>query len=185
MGTTWNLHNKYGGKGYQYMEESCCLRYQWYWKHVTNALMINTTRSSKNHIEHAQAFKMELQYFSAHDNGGKFHFNKTPLEPLGTNIILHKKPNIRHTWGQHGLQGWYIGPVVEHYQFYKVYIYNIRWERIKKKVKLFPDNTTMPGIYSTNEATHTVTEMTIALKNPALADLFSPLGTYQLMHLEN
>ena len=45
---------------------------------------------------------------------GNFDFNKTPLAPPGTKFIVHKKPNRSHTWGQHGIQGWYIGPLVEH-----------------------------------------------------------------------
>ena len=61
---------------------------------------------------------------------GNFDLKKTPLEPPGTRVIGNENPNIRHTWGYNGVQGWYIGPGVDHYLFYKVYIYNTRAESI-------------------------------------------------------
>ena len=46
---------------------------------------------------------------------GNFDFNKSPLLPLGTKIILHTKPGKRASWDFHGEQGYYIGPAIKHY----------------------------------------------------------------------
>ena len=46
----------------------------------------------------------------------RFDFNKTPLEPPVTNVIVHDKTNRRRTRGQHVVQGRHIGPAVEHYR---------------------------------------------------------------------
>ena len=46
---------------------------------------------------------------------GQFDFNRTPLAPPGTKIVIHLKPTQRPSWGFHGQQGWYVGPAMDHY----------------------------------------------------------------------
>merc|ERR1711884_545352 len=41
---------------------------------------------------------------------GPFDFNKTPLAPPGTKLVIHKKPANRKSWDFHGEDGYYIGP---------------------------------------------------------------------------
>ena len=53
---------------------------------------------------------------------GAFDFNRTPLEPPGTRVIVHETPNNRRTWSPHGVDGWYLGPAPDHYQCHRVYI---------------------------------------------------------------
>ena len=91
-------------------------------------------------------------------------FKKTSLAPPGRKVIFHEKSNRRCTWGHNGVHGWYLGPAVEHYRCYKVYISNTRAELITNTVELFLDNTTIPGIYSTNAANHSATDLIITLK---------------------
>jgi hypothetical protein len=52
------------------------------------------------------------------------------MAPAGTIIIAHETPNRRRTWTPHGQDGWYIGPALEHYQCYIVYIKKTRGERL-------------------------------------------------------
>ena len=59
---------------------------------------------------------------------GTFDYNRTHLAPPGTKVIVHNKPNRSRTWVQHGVQGYYIGPKIEHYRCYKVFISNTRAE---------------------------------------------------------
>jgi hypothetical protein len=47
---------------------------------------------------------------------GTFDYNKTPLAPPGTKVIIHEKPQQRKTWDPHGTEGWYLGPAMEHYR---------------------------------------------------------------------
>ena len=105
---------------------------------------------------------------------------KKTLAPPRTKFILHENTNIRLTWVQHGIQGWYIGPSVENYQCYKVYISNTRSERITETVELFTDNTMIIGISSTNAATHIETDLIKALKNLSPASLFDTFGIKNL-----
>jgi hypothetical protein len=60
---------------------------------------------------------------------GQYDFNRAPIAPPGTIIIAHEKQNRRRTWAPHGQDGWYIGPSLQHYQCYTVYINKTRGER--------------------------------------------------------
>ena len=46
---------------------------------------------------------------------GNCDFNKTPLAPPGTKIIIHDKLGQRKYWDPRGVEGWYLGPYMEHY----------------------------------------------------------------------
>ena len=40
---------------------------------------------------------------------GAFDFNRTPLAPPGTQVIVHETHDNRRTWAPHGVDGWYLG----------------------------------------------------------------------------
>ena len=61
---------------------------------------------------------------------GAFNFNRTPMGPPGTRVLLHQLPEARGTWAPYAVPGWYIGPAFEHYQCYRVYITKTAKERI-------------------------------------------------------
>ena len=68
---------------------------------------------------------------------GTFDFNRTPLAPPGTRAIVHEKPTQRCTWALHGIDGWYIGPALDHYQCYRVWIPSTHAERIADTIQFF------------------------------------------------
>jgi hypothetical protein len=47
---------------------------------------------------------------------GHFDFNRIPVAPPGTRIIAHEKPDKRASWDPHGLDGYYLGPALDHYR---------------------------------------------------------------------
>jgi hypothetical protein len=53
---------------------------------------------------------------------GHFDFNRTPMAPLGTRVIEHEKPYQRASWDAYGVDGYYLGPALDHYRCYQVYI---------------------------------------------------------------
>jgi hypothetical protein len=69
---------------------------------------------------------------------GQYDYNRVQMAPPGTRIIAHETPNRRRTWAQHGQYGWYIGPTLEHYRCYIVYISKTRSERVVETVGFFP-----------------------------------------------
>jgi len=40
------------------------------------------------------------------------------MAPSGTKVIVYETPTQRSTWAPHGLNGFYVGPALEHYQWY-------------------------------------------------------------------
>jgi hypothetical protein len=68
---------------------------------------------------------------------GQYDFNRAPMAPPGTRIIAHETPSRRRTWVPHGQDGWYIGPALEHYRCYTVYITKTRSNRIAETVEFF------------------------------------------------
>jgi hypothetical protein len=82
---------------------------------------------------------------SAHQMlNGTFDYNRTPMAPPGTKIIVHEKPNQRRTWDPHGVDGWYLGPATGHYRCYRVFINKTRAERITDTVEFLPHEIEMP-----------------------------------------
>ena len=84
---------------------------------------------------------------------GNFDYNRTPLAPPGTKVVLHEKPSQRGTWAPHGLDGWYVGPAMDHYRCYQVYVPTTRALRIVDTIEYFPiryiSRTPRPPTFST------------------------------------
>ena len=53
-------------------------------------------------------------------------------------------PKERGTWAPHGVEAWYIGPALEHYRGYKVYVPETRAQRISHMLEWFPKHVSMP-----------------------------------------
>ena len=79
---------------------------------------------------------------------GWFNYNATPLDPPGTQIVVHEKNTVRGTWAAHGVKVWYLGPSMEHYRYHCVYITKTRGERNTDCVDFFSRNTPLPYNYS-------------------------------------
>jgi hypothetical protein len=53
---------------------------------------------------------------------GNFDFNKTPLAPPGTRVVVHVTPNQRANVASHGINGWWVGPSKGHCRCHKCHI---------------------------------------------------------------
>jgi hypothetical protein len=111
---------------------------------------------------------------------GNFDYNRTPLAPPGTKVLIHETPAHRRTWDPHGVDGWYIGAAPEHYRCHRVYVTKTRAERIAKTVEFFPHQCAMPKTSSADAATRAAQDLIHALDNPSPAAPFATLGADQL-----
>jgi hypothetical protein len=68
---------------------------------------------------------------------GQYDFKRAPMAPPGTRTFAHETPERRRTWAPHGQDGWYIGPTLEHYRCYMVYITKTISNRIVETVGFF------------------------------------------------
>jgi hypothetical protein len=107
---------------------------------------------------------------------GQYDFNRAPMAPPGTRIIAHDTPSRRQTWAPHGQDGWYIGPALEHYRCYKVYITKTRGERIVETVDFFPEKITLLFPSPQDLATQAAVDLTHALLHPQPARPFCKVG---------
>jgi hypothetical protein len=115
---------------------------------------------------------------------GQYDFNRAPMAPPGTRIIAHETPNRRSTWDPHGQDGWYLGPALEHYRCYTVYITKTRGSRIVETVEFFPEKFTLPFPTPQDLATKAATDLTIALLHPQPAGPLYQVGDAQTLALE-
>ena len=70
---------------------------------------------------------------------GNHDFNRIPLAPPGTKIIIHSKPGERGSWDYHGKEGWYIGPAFHHYCCLTVFMPDTHAERITDTATFIPN----------------------------------------------
>jgi hypothetical protein len=110
-------------------------------------------------------------------------FNRAPMAPPGTKVIIHEKPTQRGTWAPHGVQGWYLGPAPEHYTCHQVYVTKTAAERTSDTVEFFPERCIMPRLSSTDTIVKSAIDLIDALRNPSPAAPFAKLGEEQLVAL--
>jgi hypothetical protein len=114
---------------------------------------------------------------------GQHAFNRAPLAPPGTRNIPHETPGKRKMWAPHGQDGWYIGPALEHYRCYTVYITKTRSRRVVETVEFFPHQFKVPFPSSRELATQAAADLTHALLNPQPAGPFCQVGDEQSVAL--
>jgi hypothetical protein len=83
---------------------------------------------------------------------GAFDYNRTPIAPPGIKVLVHEKPATRGTWAPHAVEGWYLGPALNYYRCYRVWIWETSAERISDTLAWYPTKVTMPAASSTDEA---------------------------------
>jgi hypothetical protein len=115
---------------------------------------------------------------------GQYDFNRAPMAPPGTRIIAHETPNRRRTWAPHGQDGCYIGPALEHYRCYTVYVTKTRGERVVEKVDVFPEKLTLPFPSARDVATQAAAELIHALLHTQPAGPFCKVGDKQTIALK-
>jgi hypothetical protein len=98
------------------------------------------------------------------------------MAPPGTRIIAHETPNRRRTWDPHGQDGLYLGPDLEHYRCYTVYITKTRGDRIVETVDLISEKITLPFPSPQDLATQAAVDLTRALLHPQPAGPFCQVG---------
>jgi hypothetical protein len=137
-------------------------------EHATTTL--NLLRPSR--INHRLSAQAQLH--------GAFDYNRTPLAPPGSKVLIHETPINRRTWDPHGVDGWYLGAAPEHYRCHRVYVNNTQAERIAKTIEFFPYNCAMPKTSSADAATRAALDLISALENPTPAAPFATIGNEQL-----
>jgi hypothetical protein len=96
------------------------------------------------------ASRLHPQLSAAAHYHGLIDYNKEAFGPPGCKIVAHEKPAQRRTWAAHGQPGWFMGPAMKHYQCQNIYITAAASERIVDTLDVFPHNSPMPQMSSTD-----------------------------------
>ncbi len=69
---------------------------------------------------------------------GRYDWNQYPLAPLGCKAVVYKDGDTRGLWALRGIDGWYLGPSMDHYRCDILHIPETRGYQISGSTKLFP-----------------------------------------------
>ena len=107
-------------------------------------------------------------------------FERTPLALLGYKVQINEIPHQRCTYDPNSVNGWYLGPEVNHYRSYTWYNIFTQEEILHYIQYLFYHIfMKMPSFSSRDMAIHTVAYMEKALQTPQLESPFQ-VGESQL-----
>ena len=77
---------------------------------------------------------------------GPYNWNHYPLAPLGCKAIIYEDGDTRGSWASRGVDGWYLGPSLDHYRCDMYYVHETRVYRISGTTKLFPQHCQLPDM---------------------------------------
>eukprot|EP00957_Ditylum_brightwellii_P001675 129930-Ditylum_brightwellii.AAC.1 len=104
----------------------------------------------------------------------QFDYNKTPIAPPGTRALIYKDPNKCLSWTPHSVEGWCVGPAMEHYQCYCFHIPSTGGHQIAVTAEFFPQHCRIPAFLSADAATVAANNLIEDLQCPVLASPFAP-----------
>jgi hypothetical protein len=117
---------------------------------------------------------------------GNFDFNKTPLAPPGTQVLVHLKPDQRPSWAYHGEDGWYVGPSMHHYRCVQCFMPTTSRVRDVDTVKCFLATIPFPTISTKDYLKQAAGDILAILRNPPVNWHFLTYGdatTNALVHI--
>ena len=94
---------------------------------------------------------------------GTYNYDATPLAPPGCKTIAFESPQTRRTFAPHGVHAWYIGPSLEHYRCYKIYVPKTRAERVCDTVSFHSHLCQAPVLQPLDVAVIAANDLTKAL----------------------
>ncbi len=106
---------------------------------------------------------------------GPYDWNRYPLAPLGCKVVVYEDRDTRGSWASRGVDGWYLGPSMDHYRCDIYYIPETQAYRISGSTELFPQHCQLPDMTPhqisralTDGLTDRATEVTHTLKGKCL-----------------
>jgi hypothetical protein len=96
-------------------------------------------------------------------HGGSHNFRTQPIAPAGIKVVIHDKPSAHASWASHGVEGFYLGPALQHYRCYHVYVPSTSTTRVSDTVQWFPHGFLMPDPSPHDIATAAIADLSDAL----------------------
>ena len=92
-------------------------------------------------------------------------------------IIVHERPQDRGSWSPHGIDGWYVGPALNHYCCHRTYIPATNAIRISDTVSWVPHGIKMPTSSATDLIVAAAKDLTHALQQTTQSPILPPANT--------
>ena len=73
-----------------------------------------------------------------------YNWNQYPLAPLGCKAVIYKDGDVRGSWASRGVNGWYLGPSIDHYRCVVYYFPETRAYRMS--TELLPHHCQLPTL---------------------------------------
>jgi hypothetical protein len=97
-------------------------------------------------LNHLVSFKPRPNVSAYHGmHGHTWDFMAHPLAPFGTKVCIYVSASDRRSWDYHGLPGFYLGPAINHYRAFNVYVTATESQRVAESLDWFPAPYKMPG----------------------------------------
>ena len=75
---------------------------------------------------------------------GPYNWNRFPLAPPVCKAVIYESSAARGSWGSRGMDAWYLGPSLDHYQYNHYFVPETRAYRISRSALLFPQHCQVP-----------------------------------------
>jgi Reverse transcriptase (RNA-dependent DNA polymerase) len=100
---------------------------------------------------------------------GQFDFDRTPLGPPGCRVRAHEKPTARETWAPHAVDGWYIGPALDSYRCFRIWVWETKRERVCDTLSWHPSKVPVPAVQPIDELRAALKDIMRAIVKPPTA----------------
>ena len=118
---------------------------------------------STYNILHAWSRNPKLSAYEGF-HGHPYDFNAHPIAPIGTKVVIFENPDMRSSYGAHGIDGWYLGPSTKHYRSYRVLPKSTLTPRVSDTLAWHPATVHMPGSSPLDLISVALQDLTSALK---------------------
>ena len=118
-----------------------------------------------------------LIFHSTYGTNFYHYFDKTPLAPPGIKVLTHERAEGREYFAVLSARGYYVGPCLNHYRCYNMWIPTTNSTHITNTVDWFPHNMPMHIASATNILLATAKDLTEALCQSQRNPLIPPPDT--------
>ncbi len=108
------------------------------WDELTPQVMSTLNMMRASHINPAIS-----AYKALH---GPYVWNRYLLAPLRCKAVIYEDGDTRGSWASHRVNGWYLGPLLDHYHCDLYYVPETRAYRILGSTELFPQHCQLPAL---------------------------------------
>jgi hypothetical protein len=104
------------------------------------------TSQIQNTLNMMRASRVNPAILAYESLDGPYNWNRYPLAPLGCKAAMYEDGNTRGSWASWGVNGWYLGPLLDHYQCNVYYVPETRAYHISGLTELFLQHCQLPTL---------------------------------------